>query len=156
MKKLFIVSSIGLFIVMVLSAFAPATPPVPEEAEVPVLIAELPSILNALIVVFGSSGLGVLLGNIAKNIPFMKWMDGKTDKVVAVVITCIFSYAVYLKLFNVELLNQLMPWIEANLAKYVEYAAVVFGWIFAILGMQPIHSALAGKLIVGKSFAKKP
>lgn len=152
MKKVLMISSIGLFVVMVLSAFAPATPPAKVE-DAPILIKELPEVLNALIVIFGSSGLGVLLANIAKNIPFMKWMDGKTDKVVAVVVTCIFGYAVYLKLFNVELLNQLMPWIEDNLAKYVEYASVVFGWIFAILGMKPIHDALAGKLIIGKSFS---
>ncbi len=154
MKKLFYASLVGLFIVMALSAFAPVTPP-PVKAETPVLITELPSLLESLIVVFGSSGISVLLGNLAKNIPFMKWMDGKTDKVVAVLVTGIFGYAVYLKIFNVELLNQLMPWISANLAKYVEYASVVLGWIIAIMGMKPIHDALNGKLLIGKSFSAK-
>ncbi len=153
MKKLLIVSLIGLGVIMGLSAFAPVVPPVKDE--VPLLVSELPAILEQLLVVFAIPSIGVLFGNIIKIFPFMKWMDGKTDKVVAFLVTAGFGAAVYLKVFNQDLLNVIMPWLSVNLDKYVQYINVAHGWVISIMAIPYFHKQLAGKFIVGRSFTVK-
>lgn len=152
MKKLLVVSLIGLLLIVALSAFAPAVPPV-KEAEPTVVEQNAPAILQQLLVIFSASGFSVLLANVAKNWKSFKWMDGKTDLVVAILAVLLLAAAVIAKWFNVDLLGILMPWLEANMTGFVQVLTFVLGAVMSILANKPANKLLRGNALIGTSFS---
>ena len=102
-----------------------------------------------------NSGLPVFLANISKTLPFMKWMDGKTNRVVAWVTVAMFVFAFgYGDVYQTDVLYELLP-VYGNMAKMVfELLAFVIGMVSAIKLNKPINSAVSGVPLVGERFSE--
>jgi hypothetical protein len=147
-KNLWLGCLVGALMLVLLVA---AAPPVPASSP-SLLEKELPDILQQLVVIFSVPAVGVMFGNFIKIFPFMKWMDGKTDMVVAFLVTVAFGGAVSLKLFNPDLLGTVMPWLAANFEKYIGYFNTGLGLIISIISVPWFHDKIKGWFIVGRSF----
>ena len=146
---------VKILLVLVLFAFIFTTgfDEVPEDEESKWLIVEqAPAILQQLIIILSSSGLAVFLGNLAKYVKFMKWMDGKTDVVVSIIALLILGAASAMKFFDKDLLMLIMPWLESGLSDFMHIVNFAMAALLAIAGIKPIHDALNGMPLVGKSF----
>ena len=148
---------VKILLVLVLFAFIFTTgfDEVPEDEESKWLIIEkAPEILQQLIVVLSSSGLAVFLGNLAKYPKFMKWMDGKTNVIVSIIALLILGAASAAKFFDKDLLMIIMPWLENDLADFMQIVNFALSAVLAIAGLKPIHDAVDGMPLLGKSFSK--
>ena len=148
---------VKILLVLALFAFIFTTgfDEVPEDEESKWLIIEkAPEILQQLIVVLSSSGLAVFLGNLAKYLKFMKWMDGKTNVIVSLIALLILGVASAAKFFDKDLLMVIMPWLENDLADFMQIVNFALSAVLAIAGLKPIHDAVDGMPLLGKSFSK--
>ena len=148
---------VKILLVLALFAFIFTTgfDEVPEDEESKWLIIEkAPEILQQLIVVLSSSDLAVFLGNLAKYPKFMKWMDGKTNVIVSLIALLILGVASAAKFFDKDLLMIIMPWLENDLADFMQIVNFALSAVLAIAGLKPIHDAVEGMPLLGKSFSK--
>ena len=112
-------------------------------------------LLEQVILVIATSGIPVLLANIAKN--FIPQMDGKTDKVVNAMVVGLFVFGwFYGEYFDPNFLYDVLPGISAKAKEVVELINGIIVLIVS-LGLSPkIYALVKGKVpLLGKSFSAK-
>ena len=155
---------VALFFVVGNVYAAPVVPPAPVVLPIPegnfwdewLIVKEFPAIAQQLLVIFSIPTFAVFLGNFAKNFKFMKWMDGKTDKVVAFIATLAFIFVIGAKVFNLEFAEQIMPWLTVKFPEIVNYLLAGLEWVIMIVSIPFIHDKIEGAFLVGKSFNAQP
>jgi len=147
---------VGIALVFCLTAATPTPVPEAEEPKLEdsALVKSLPDLLSEVLVIFSLPGFSVLLGNLMKFPALKKWLDGKMDKIVAGLTTILFGLAVYGDIFDVELLQKILPWINANLEDWLGYINIILGWVLSMISIPWFHDLLKGKFIVGRSFGE--
>ena len=102
-----------------------------------------------------NSGIPVLLANLAKN--FFPKMDGKTDKIVNILIVALFIFGwFYGEYYDPNFLYEILPVMGMKAKEIVEVLNMLVALI-ASLGLSPvIYNAIKGKVpLLGKSFSAK-
>ena len=111
-------------------------------------------LLEQVILIVLNSGVPVLLANLAKN--FFPGMQGKTDKIVNVMIMALFGFGwFYGEFYDPEFLLGLLPDIGYKMKDAVELLNGILVLIVS-LGIAPkIYGLVKGKVpVFGKSFSK--
>ena len=102
-----------------------------------------------------NSGIPVLLANLAKN--FFPKMDGKTDKIVNVLVVGLFVFGwFYGEYYNPDFLFDVLPVVGAKAKEIVDMLNMIIALVVS-LGLSPvIYSWVKNRVpLLGKSFSAK-
>jgi len=111
-------------------------------------------LLEQIIVIIANSGLPVLLANLAKN--FFPTMDGKTDKIVNVLVLLAFAGAWFYGYYNPDVLADLLNIYGAKLTQIVGIVQGVITLLLSLGLTKPIYAAVKNRIpLLGKSFNTK-
>jgi hypothetical protein len=108
----------------------------------------LVEILQLCVSVIAISGLPVLLANMAKSIPFMKFMDGQTNRYVLLLTAALFIGIVIWSEFYGGDASWLLPMIGQKLGEVVALISLAI----ALFLNKPINEIAQGTPVVGRSF----
>lgn len=109
---------------------------------------DLVEILKLCVSVIAISGLPVLLANAAKSLPFMKFMDGQTNRYVLILTAALFIGVVVWSEFYGGDASWLLPVIGEKLGEVVALASMAI----ALFLNKPINEIAKGTPVVGRSF----
>ena len=111
-------------------------------------------LLEQIIVIVANSGLPVLLANLAKN--FFPTMDGKTDKIVNILVVLCFAAAWFYGYYNPDVLAELLKVYGEKLTLVVGLVQGALTLLISLGLTKPIYQAVKNRIpLLGKSFNTK-